>query len=122
MEIWNKFRLIFQKALSCNTVDIDEERSFLSLKGLVNSRYDDLMDSFGVKPIGRFIKSESIYNILSLENLSTMSDERYALVERDWEESLRFLDSLLERLERKKRRIGGFNKFIFLVKNGINRL
>ena len=74
-----------------------------------------------MKPLRRFIISPSIYNVLALDKLSMMSDERSKAIAKDWEESSRFLNSLLSRLQRKKRRIEGFNKFVFVLKNRIRR-
>jgi len=112
IEIWNNFHRIFKG---------NDEKNFLATKTLVNSRYDDLMDSIGEKPIKRFIKNEPLYNILSLENLSIMSDERLKKLDIDWNESSRYISLLFERLKRKKRRIEGFNRFFFLLKNVIRR-
>ena len=112
VEIWSNFRRIFKN---------NDEKNFLATRTLVNSRYDDLMDSIGEKPIKRFIKNEPLYNILSLGNLSIMSDERLKKLDKDWDESSGYLSSLLERLKRKKRRIEGFNRFFFLLKNVIRR-
>jgi hypothetical protein len=120
LEIWKKFHNVFRNVFSGNTINKKEERHFLSTRELVNSRYDDLMDSLGVKPIRRFITGEAVYSILSIEDLSVMSDEKLHMVERNWEESFTFLRSLLERLERKKRRIGGFNTVAFAVKKRFN--
>lgn len=112
IEIWDKFHNIFKKK---------DEENFLATKILVNLRYDDLMDSLGEKPIKRFIKNESLYNILLLGNLSIMSDERLKAVDKDWKESSKFLNTLLDRLEKKKRRIEGFNRFAFTLKKGIKK-
>lgn len=120
LEIWDKFHRIFENTLSGNSINKGEEKNFFSTKTLINARYDDLMDSLGVKPIKRFIKSEAIYNILSIRNLSVMSDRRSSLVCKDWQNSFEFLNSLLERLKRKKRRIKGFSRFSFLVKRGLS--
>ncbi|NQU95587.1 MAG: hypothetical protein HQ549_05090 [Candidatus Omnitrophica bacterium] len=120
LEIWNEFHRIFENALAGNSINKVEEKNFFSTETLVNARYDDLMDSLGVKPIKRFIKSEAIYNILSIRNLSIMSDRRSSLVYKDWQNSFKFLNSLLERLKRKKRRIEGFSRFSFLVKKGLS--
>lgn len=121
IEIWGKFQRIFKMATSGDHVNANKEQEFLSTKYLVNSRYEDLMDSVGMKPLRRFIISPSIYNVLALDKLSMMSDERSKAIAKDWEESSRFLNSLLNRLERKKRRIEGFNKFVFVLKNRIRR-
>ena len=121
IEIWNEFNRIFKNTISENHVSIDEEKEFLSSKTLVNSRYEDLMDLLGVKPLKRFIMSPSIYNVLSLEKISIMSDEKFDTVDKDWEESSKFLTALLERLKIKKRRIEGFNRFFFVTKKAIRR-
>jgi len=112
MEMWENFHRIFKK---------NDEKNFLATKSFVSSRYDDLMDSIGEKPIKRFIKNEPLYNILSLENLSVMSDDRLKNLEKEWECASAYLFSLLKRLGRKKRRIEGFNKFLFLIKNARRR-
>ena len=121
IEIWDKFNRIFKNTISENHVSIDEEKEFLSTKALVNSRYEDLMDSLGVKPLKRFIMSPSIYSVLSLEKISIMSDEKLGMVDKDWKESSKFLTALFKRLESKKRRIEGFNRFFFMAKKGIRR-
>ena len=119
IEIWDEFNRIFKNTISGNHVSIDEEKEFLSTKTLVNSRYEDLMDSLGVKPLKRFIMSPSIDNVLSLEKISIMSDGKFDTVDKDWEESSKFLTALLERLKTKKRRIEGFNRFFFVTKKAI---
>jgi hypothetical protein len=121
IEIWHKFHDIFKNTVSENHVGSDREREFLSVKDLVSSRYEDLMDSLGVKPLRRFMLSPSVYNILSFEKISIMSDKRLDTIDNDWTESLKFLKVLLERLEKKKRRIGGFNRFAFVVKKSLTR-
>ena len=119
MEIWAKFHGIFKNTISENHVDSLIEEEFLSTKTLVSSRYEDLMDSLGMKPLKRFISSPSIYDVLSIKGLSIMSDEKINEVKNNWDESDKFLKSLLSRLERKKRRIEGFNKFYLSLKRRI---
>ena len=116
IDLWSSFRGIFSVSTSDVRVRRDKEEEFLSTKPLVTSRYEDLMDSLGAKPLKRFIVTPYIYNVLSLEELSMMSDKRINEVRKDWEESNKFLKALLSRLERKKRRIEGFNKFYLSFK------
>lgn len=122
IEIWGKFHSIFNNTFRDGSLNNDEEKNFLSTKALVNSRYDDLMDSLGVKPIDRFIKSEVIYSILSITDLSIMSDEKIENINKNWNKSSEFLEVLLERLKRKQKRIEGFNKFFFVMKKGLVKL
>ena len=121
IELWDKFHVVFRNTVSGNRVGEKEEQNFLSIRELVNSRYEDLMDSLEIKPLKRFTMNTALCNVLSLERISIMSDERQKAVDADWTESSRFLNSLLERLMRKKRRIESFNKFAFVLKKGINR-
>lgn len=116
IEIWDKFHNIFKNAISENHISEDIEKELSSVRDLASLRYEDLMDSLGGKPLKRFIKSPAIYNVLSFEGISIMSDERLATIGREWAESFNFLHALLERLERKKRRIGGFNGFVFVIR------
>jgi len=120
-QIWKRFRRVFERALSEGHVGRGEEDEFMSVRNLVNSRYEDLMDSLGVKPLRRFIIGASVCNILSLEKLSIMSDERLKSVAEDWRLSEEFLNALTERLKRKKKRIEGFNKLFILTKRRIRR-
>ena len=111
IEIWSKFSNIFKRALSEGHVGNQREKEFMSTKYLVDSRYDDLMDSLGVKPLKRFTMGPAIYNVLSIDKLSIMSDDKIKKFEEDLSESNKFLEALLSRLDRKKRRIESFNKF-----------
>lgn len=119
IEIWDKFHRIFERAVSKGQVGSDGEEEFVSVRNLVSSRYEDLMDSMGVKPLRRFIVGSHVYNILSLDKLSIMSDEKQKAVEDDWRLSGEFLGSLRDRLKRKKKRIEGFNRFWLLAKRKI---
>lgn len=120
-EIWNKFNRIFKNAISGEHISRDREKEFLSTRALVNSRYEDLMDSLGVKPLKRFIISPFVYNVLSLEKISVMSDEKSDTVDKDWEGASKFLAALLKKLEGKKRRIKNFNRFFFVAKKEIRK-
>lgn len=121
IEIWNKFHDIFKKMISQNHVDGGKEKEFLSARELAGSRYEDLMDSLSVKPIRRFVIGRAVFNVLSFDSVFAMSDEKLELFDKNWAESFVFLKELLDRLERKKRRIGNVNRFAFTVKKKINR-
>ena len=116
IEIWNKFHNIFSKATAENHVSENKEKEFLSVRNLANSRYEDLMDSMEVKPLKRFIISPAVYGVLALDKLSIISDERLCALDKNWNESIKFLTTMLARLENRKRRIGGFSRFAIFSK------
>jgi len=113
MEIWNNFRGLFENS---------EVQNFAATKKLINTRFDDLMDSLGEGPLARFTKNEPLYNILSLQDIAIMSDERRKTVDNDWEDSSKFLGRLLGRLEKKKRRIEDMSPVGFGIKKGIAKI
>ena len=113
VEIWNNFRRMFENS---------EGENFTATKKLINTRFDDLMDSLGEGPLKRFIKNESLCNILSLGNITIMSDEKRKAVDNDWENSSEFLSRLFDRLERKKRRIEDMSPIGFGIKKGIAKI
>ena len=119
IELWTKFHQIFEKNVSMSHLDKREEEEFVFVRELLNSRFEDLMDSLGIKPLKRLIMCPPIGNILALAKLSSMSDDVLKAFDRDWEEASKFLGSLLGRLERKKDRIEDFNKFAFIVKRKV---
>ena len=65
IEIWKNFYRIFNNTISESHLTETKEREVLSLRNLVSSRYEDLMDSLGVKPLRRFIANPAMHNLLS---------------------------------------------------------
>ena len=111
LEFWSKFHELYSL----------KEENFLSTRTLVNSRFQDLMDSVGMKHSQRLIKGFPIYEILSIENLSGMSDEKLRRIEECWTDSYYFLTSVLNRFQKKKKRIERFNKLVFTIKSFLRR-
>ncbi len=111
LEFWSKFHQLYSS----------KEENFLSTRTLVNSRFQDLMDSAGMKHSQRLTKGLPIYEILSIENLSGMSDEKLKRIEECWTDSYYFLRGVLNRFQKKKKRIERFNKLVFTIKGFLRR-
>ena len=122
IEIWKRFYQTFSNTISHSHVDENKEKEFLSTRDVVNSRYEDLMDSLEVKPLKRHIMTPFVYNIFSIDKISIMSDEKLKEVNKEWEKSGEFLHSLLRRLEKKKDKIKSFNRFAFQIKKKITNI
>jgi len=117
LEFWSKFHEIYSEAMSSNCVVPKDEADFRSTRMLVNSRFQDLMDFAGIKHGERLTKALSIYEILSIENLKDISDEKIAKIEDSWTDSYVYLSSILGRFQKKKKRIEKFNRIVFVAKN-----
>lgn len=111
LEFWSKFHQLYSS----------KEENFLSTRTLVNSRFQDLMDSAGMKHSQRLTKGFPIYEILSIENLSGMSDEKLKRIEKCWTDSYHFLRGVLKQFQKKKKRIERFNKLVFTIKSFLRR-
>ena len=122
IELWKKLQEVFKNTTSESHINDEKELEFLNIKELVYSRYEDLMDSLGVKPLRRFIKSPSVYTILDIQKLAIMSDEKLKAVDKNWEDSWDFLNLLSRRLEKNKKRLEGFNRFFFMTRKRSNKL
>lgn len=116
-EFWSKFHELYRGAIAHYDDSGAKEEEFLSTRSLVNSRFQDLMDVMALSHQDRLEKGVSVYEILSIDSLSEMSDDKLKKIEDFWTDSYIFLSSVLDRSRRKKRRIEKFNKFIFVTKN-----
>jgi len=121
LEFWTKFDELYREAVSERTVSGPKTEIFISTRSLVNSRFEDFMDALGIGRTDRMIKCGFVYEILSLEDLDTMSDERLNKIRECWTDSYIYLYSVLNRLKKKKQRIEKFNRFFFITKRLITR-
>ena len=112
LEFWSKFHQLYSS----------KQDNFLSTRTLVNSRFQDLMDSVGMKHSQRLTKGFPVYEILSIENFSGMSDEKLKRIEECWTDSYHFLTSVLNQFKKKKKRIERFNKLVFVTKSFLKRI
>ena len=122
LEFWSKFHELYRDAVGDSSSLPDKEENFIATRSLVNSRFQDLMDFIGVKHSQRFAKALPLYEILSLENLRGVSDEKFETIDDYWTDSYIFLSSILDRFQKKKRRIEKYNKTIFTVKGFLRRI
>ncbi|MFH1790952.1 MAG: hypothetical protein ABH885_03080 [Candidatus Omnitrophota bacterium] len=118
LEFWTKFHELYRDAVSGNSPD---REMFISTRSLVNSRFDELMDSLGVGSREKIDKCIPFYEILSIEDLSAMSDEKQVKIGDFWTDSYIYLYSRLDSLKRKKRRIEKFNRTVFMAKRLLSR-
>jgi hypothetical protein len=116
IELWSKLREIYEKSAKGIPSTGMTDKDFRETKELVNHKFEDLMDVLEVRQLDRHLKSGFIYDILSLDALSFMSDEKSSAMDDNWKRSYGFLNATLERLERKRRRLGSLNKFFIMSK------
>ncbi len=121
LELWTKFHELYRDAVSDDRGMGPKGEIFISTRGLVNSKFDDLIDSLKKTPRCGITQRFLFYEILSLKDLSTMSDERLDKIKDCWMDSYIFLYGTLDRFKKKKQRIEKFNKFFFIMKRLVMR-
>ncbi|NQT22783.1 MAG: hypothetical protein HQ579_05000 [Candidatus Omnitrophica bacterium] len=117
LEFWSKFHEMHTELITGSAVLPKRQEDFRSTRTLVNSRFQDLMEFVGINQAERVTKAIPLYEILSIENTSDISDEKIARIEDYWTDSYIYLSFILGRLQKKKKRIERFNKFFFMAKN-----
>ncbi len=121
LEFWCKFNHIFDQSICSASMDKVQGEDFIATRNLVNMKFEDLLDELGVPRARRIARCYPIYEILCLDDFSTMSDDKIAKLKDCWQESYIMLYSLLNRFKKKKKRIEKINGFILRTKRILTR-
>jgi len=109
LEYWIKFHGLYNDITKKESIAKKDEESFLEAKDLVSDKYTKLRETFEFRYMPHNRLTDPVAEVLSLRNISAMSEQRLKKIEDDWKDSYVFLSSILERLENKKRRLDRFN-------------
>lgn len=109
LEFWTKFHSIYEETTSRPTIAKEDEDKFIETKLMIRDKYGELGKSLEFKymPHGRL--TDPVSDILNIQTIRFISEENLKRLERNWSDSYVFLNSILERLKNKKRRLGEFN-------------
>ncbi|MBP7056280.1 MAG: hypothetical protein KBB52_05465 [Candidatus Omnitrophica bacterium] len=116
LEVWTQLHSMYGQILSRDIITKDDEDKFLSSKDMVAKKYSDLGSGLDFKysPHGRF--TDPVSDILAIDGIRFASEKSLKKIDDDWQDSYVFLNSILERLKSKKRRLGRFNPIGILAK------
>lgn len=109
LEFWVKFHSIYSGIVSKDNISKEEEVKFLETKGLIKNKYDELKGSLDFKYAPHSRLTDPVNDILRLDNVRFMAEKNLKRCEDDWRDSYIFLNSILERLKNKKRRLEQFS-------------
>lgn len=109
LEVWTKLHSIYIEISSKGIITKDDEDKFLTSKEMVQKKYTELAAELDFKyaPHGRL--TDPVNDILAVESIRLISEKNLKKVNDDWQDSYVFLNSILERMKSKKRRLGQFN-------------
>lgn len=109
LEFWVKFHSIYSGVVSKESISKEEEAKFLETKALIKNKYDGLKDNLDFKYAPHSRLTDPVNDILQLNNVRFMAEKNLKKVADDWRDSYIFLNSILERLKNKKRRLEQFS-------------
>lgn len=109
LEFWVKFHSIYSGVVSKDTISKEDEALFLETKGLIKNKYDELKNSLDFKYAPHSRLTDPVNDILRMDNVRFMAEKNLKKVQDDWRDSYIFLNSILERLKNKKRRLEQFS-------------
>ncbi len=116
IEFWVKFHSIYSSINHKETISKEEEVKFLETKELIRSKYEGLKNSLDFKYMPHTRLTDPVNDIMLINNIRFMAERNLKKSENDWKDSYVFLNSILERLENKKRRLGQFNPMAVFLK------
>ena len=109
VEYWTKFHAIYKSVCAKGIITQDDEEKFLAAKQTIQKKYEDLTAALDLRYTSRGRLTDPVSAILQLENIRFASEKNLKVLNDDWRDSYVFLNSILERLKSKKRRLGQFN-------------
>lgn len=99
MELWVKFHEMYKEAMGKSSITPEEEESFLNTKSIVARKFQTLADSLTIDRFTIERTYDVVNQILSLQNISALSEQVLKKLENDWHESYISLNRLLGHLE-----------------------
>lgn len=109
LEFWVKFHSIYSSVVSKESISKEEEAKFLEAKELIRNKYETLKNSLEFKYMPHTRLTDPVGDILLIDTIRFTAEKRQKKTESDWKDSYVFLNSILERLKNKKRRLEQFS-------------
>lgn len=116
MELWMKFHHLYKEASSKESIDPQEEATFLETKSLIARKYQALIDLLGMsQSLEQDRTFEVISQVLSLQGVSALSDVQIQEIENGWHQSYMALNKILGSLENRKDALSKVNSFAVAI-------
>lgn len=109
LELWTKFHSIYDEAVSREIISKEDEDRFLETRDAIKSKYAELKNSLELKYVPHSRPTDPVDDILAITGIRLMSERGLKKLNEDWRDSYVFLNSIIERLKSKKKRLQGFS-------------
>jgi hypothetical protein len=109
MEFWTKFHSIFSESISKEIISQDDEAKFLETRDTIRAKYEELKGPFEFRYMPQSRLTDPVDDVLKIGGIRLMSEKGLKRLSDDWRDSYIFLNSIMERLKSKKKRLEEFN-------------
>jgi hypothetical protein len=121
LEFWGKFHSIYDTIISKERITNEDEAKFLETKELIRSKYEELKSALELHYAPRTRLTDPVSDILAIHGMRFMAEKNLKKADDDWKDSYVFLNSILERLKDRERRLEGFNPLGVFIKRVFKR-
>ena len=109
LEFWMKFHALYGGLTAKGLISEEDESKFLEQKEMIRKKYDGIVSALDFKYTQHGRMTDPVSDILALDSVRFMSEKNMHKRDGDWRDSYIFLNSILERLKNKKRRLEQFS-------------
>ena len=122
LEFWTKFHALYGGLITRATISEEDESKFLEQKEMIRKKYEGLVSALEFRYTQHGRLTDPVSDILALEGVRFMSEKNMHKRGDDWRDSYIFLNSILERLKNKKRRLEQFSPVGVFFKRVMERI
>ena len=121
LEFWTKFHHIYNGTISKEIISNEDEDKFLQTKETIRAKYERAKSGLEVNYMPHSRLTDPVNDVLSISGIRLMSEKNLKKLNEDWRDSYVFLNSIMERLKNKRKRLEQFNPVGVFVKRFFER-
>ncbi len=121
LEFWAKFHSIYNSAISMDTISKEDEERFLQTKETIRIKYKEAKSSLDVSYMLHSRLTDPVDDVLLINGIRFISEKNLKKLNEDWRDSYIFLNSIIERLKSRKKRLEQFNPVGVFMKRFFER-
>lgn len=121
LEFWAKFHSIYNGAISMDTISKEDEDRFLNTKETIRTKYKEVRGSLDVNYMLHSRLTDPVDEVLLINGIRFISEKNLKKLNEDWRDSYIFLNSIIERLKNRKKRLEQFNPIGVFIKRFFER-
>ena len=121
LEFWAKFHSIYNSAISMEAISKEDEDKFLQTKEMIRTKYKEVKGGLDINYMLHSRLTDPVDDVLLINGIRFISEKNLKKLNEDWRDSYIFLNSIIERLKNRKKRLEQFNPIGVFIKRFFER-